>query len=69
MMKLLLQNGADPNCVDIDGCTVLHYAATAECETMITKLIEAGANKELADIDGNKPSDYTETENIRLLLQ
>ena len=69
MMNLLLQNDADPNYVDVDGCTVLHYAATAESETMINKLIEAGANKEIADIDGNKPSDYTETENIRLLLQ
>merc|ERR1712156_1121966 len=59
MMKLLLQSGADPNCVDIDGCTVLHYAATAESETMITALIEAGASKELVDIDGNKPSNYT----------
>ena len=69
MMKLLLSSGSDPNLKDIDGCTPLHYAATAESEIMIKLLLENGAKKDIPDIDGSLPVDYSERETVQNLLQ
>lgn len=44
--------GADPNCVDIDGITVLCHAVMENKSDCIHSLINAGA-------DVNKPSDTT----------
>lgn len=60
-MWVLLEYGADPNCRDNEGKTPLHYACGVDRKDMIICLLLFGANKEIADKEGNKPfADYRE---------
>ncbi len=55
----LLACGADPNCRDADGCTLLHYAAwNNPIREIAAALFEAGADPEACDGHGRKPLDY-----------
>ena len=69
MTRLLLEKGSNVNCVDIDGATPLHYAATADSEELVRVLLENGARRDIGDADGSRPVDYSEHETIKSLLQ
>ena len=68
MTRLLIKKGSNVNCVDIDGATPLHYAATAESEQLVRILLEHGARRDIGDTDGSRPVDYSENEMIQSLL-
>ena len=62
IIKLLLNNGSNPNIHDKKfKLTPLHWATEYEDEDMIELLIENGANPELKDIHGDKPNNNTLT--------
>lgn len=54
LVKLLLAKGCNPNGVDAMGNTPLHFAPTAE---MVSSLLHAGANPDLANQRGERPLD------------
>lgn len=45
-MAILLEHGADPNVMDIDGNTALHYAVLGENIGIIAKLLSYKATVE-----------------------
>ncbi len=52
----LIENGADVNMQDsVDGNAALHFSSVYEEPKLFEKIIQAGANLELANMDGNKP--------------
>jgi hypothetical protein len=65
IVKLLLDNDADPNIGDKSfNLTPLHWATEYEDEDMIKLLIYSGANPELPDIHGDKPNNNDSTKRI-----
>ncbi|XP_063420649.1 ankyrin repeat domain-containing protein 34B-like [Mytilus trossulus] len=58
----LLKNGADINAKDKYDRTPLHYACINGCAEVMKILEENGADKEEFDLNGKKPSFYTENE-------
>lgn len=44
IVKILLEGGADPDCVDSEGFTPLHCAAEANCPACTQLLLDAGAD-------------------------
>ena len=65
IVKLLLDNGANPNIGDRPfHLTPLHWASEYEDEDMIRLLIYNGANPELKDIHGDKPINNELTKKI-----
>lgn len=51
----LLAEGSDPNAVDRNGWTALHFAAQQGAATTAAVLLDAGTEVDLADIHGNTP--------------
>lgn len=49
IVRLLLENGANSNCADIQGNTPLHFALAYGKYSLITVLIQAGADVNLAN--------------------
>jgi ankyrin repeat protein len=65
IVKLLLDNDADPNIGDKSfNLTPLHWATEYEDEDMIKLLIYKGADPELPDIHGDKPNNNELTKMI-----
>ncbi|XP_006177557.2 LOW QUALITY PROTEIN: ankyrin repeat domain-containing protein 7 [Camelus ferus] len=60
---ILLEHGADPNLVDLDGNTALHYAACHPSISLVEKLLEHKANLEAQNKDGYTPLLLAITEN------
>lgn len=52
-VRVLLENGADPDQVDSNGSTVLHHAVKARKEAVIPILIEFGASIDAQDSTGS----------------
>lgn len=44
---LLLDQGANPNLIDFDGNTALHYAVYGQSVALVRKLLEHKANLEI----------------------
>ena len=55
----LILAGADINCQDIYGSSVLHYAVYSHNKDIVTKLLELGADAELRDENGLNPKHYS----------
>jgi ankyrin repeat protein len=57
--ELLLRAGADPNAMDVEGRTALHYALllcpVKECIQLLERLLGAGANPNIPSLDGCTP--------------
>jgi ankyrin repeat protein len=47
MVKLLIENGFDPNTQDKNGNTALHYAMSANKKKLQETLITLGANDDI----------------------
>lgn len=53
--KLLLDHGANPNAIDINGCNALHYAVLKNSTSLTRLLLEHGTNRRLRDKFGLTP--------------
>lgn len=57
MLKLVLENGADPNKVDSKGTYPIHHAVQKKDVDAVHLLKKHGANLKVKDTDGNTPAD------------
>jgi ankyrin repeat protein len=57
LIKSLFKNGADPNCIDIDGRTPLTYAVLANAK-VVRLLLKYNAKTNFKDKFGKTPLDY-----------
>lgn len=57
IVRYLVKKGATLNMKDVDGETVLHYAACNEDEVLVKLLLDSGAQKDVSNNDGEKPAD------------
>lgn len=55
MVVLLMRHGADPNCVDGEGCTTIHLAAQLGHSVILAFLIAKGIDVDLPDENGKTP--------------
>jgi Ankyrin repeats (many copies)/Ankyrin repeat len=55
MIRLLLEAGADPNCVDRSGATPLHRAVRTRCSAAVRALIKGGADPKRTNGSGSTP--------------
>lgn len=69
IVKLLLENRANPNIADANGTTALHYAANFKFYDIATMLIQYKANVELEDSRKKTPFDYAVIANDDKLIQ
>jgi ankyrin repeat protein len=58
LVKVLLENKANPNIADAAGMTPLLYAAQFENKDIIVLLLKYKADKKLADKEGRSAMDY-----------
>lgn len=70
VVRMLLDAGADINCTDADGDTILHYVLRNfnVCGQDIQHLIEYGADASRVDRHGKTPAEYTR-DDIRAYLE
>lgn len=55
VLRLLLDNGADPNCVNKKGNSALHLAASGGVVEICTLLLEYGSSPDLSNNKGSTP--------------
>ena len=58
VIETLINNGADVNKQDKNGCTALMRASYSGYMDLCKDLIRHGADKNIVDKDGNKAADY-----------
>lgn len=58
MVKVLLENKANPNIADGQGMTPLLYAAQFGNKDIVALLLQYKADRKLADNEGKSPMDY-----------
>ncbi|KAH9193418.1 hypothetical protein AeNC1_004604 [Aphanomyces euteiches] len=68
VVKYLLDNGADVTIADQFGWTSLHRAAYCKHEDVAMLLVEAGADMNIETIDGKKPCDVSNDDNLSAIL-
>ncbi|KAK7889806.1 hypothetical protein WMY93_025366 [Mugilogobius chulae] len=68
-LKLLLQNGVNPNVKSSDGLTPLHIAAVWGCYQNLKLLLNNGGDPNLTDTDGNTPRQLAEQQDNRKCAQ
>jgi ankyrin repeat protein len=56
IVDVLLENGVNPNNQDVTGSTALHIAGRIENMNTYTKIIEAGGDLTILDIDDDPPT-------------
>ncbi|EAX94343.1 hypothetical protein TVAG_441620 [Trichomonas vaginalis G3] len=64
IMKILFENGADPNIADGSGRTAFHIAASKDSKDMIQFLADIKANSTIKDKEGRKPVDIVREREI-----
>lgn len=57
-VEFLTKNGVNPNTLDDDGKTVLHYAITLENYDLIEPLVKNGASLKVRGLDNKTVQDY-----------
>lgn len=66
---MLLEGGADPNSVDEDRDTPLHYACSSGNVEIITMLLAKGADPTAADGLGRTPAERSTGPGVQSLLE
>lgn len=66
---MLLEGGADPNPVDEDRDTPLHYACSSGNVEIITMLLTKGADPTAADGLGRTPAERSTGSSVQQLLE
>lgn len=66
---MLLEGGADPNSVDEDRDTPLHYACSSGNVDIITMLLAKGADPTAADGLGRTPAERSTGPGVQSLLE
>ncbi len=70
LIKYLIENGANTQVVDRDGCSPLHYLCETENHEMIHYLLPlASASKDVRNRFGKKPADLVKDKDIKKLLR
>ncbi|KAM8923905.1 ankyrin repeat domain-containing protein 22 [Pelodytes ibericus] len=69
LIRLLLQYGVDVNAPDYKGNTALHYACKMKSQTTVPLLLEANADPNLKNKDGESPLDIAERLKFSKILQ
>ena len=69
LVKLLLDNNADPNIADANGTTAMHYATMFQNYDVISLLINAGADFTLKDNNGKTPIDFAKAYNDKKIYE
>ena len=59
-MELLIEHKADLNLVESQNWTALTFAVDAEFGNVARRLLEAGANPDIATLDGPLPIDIAD---------
>ena len=58
LVQILVKHGADLEIPDSNGCTVLHYGASAGDQQLVSFLINSGSSSSARDINNFMPIDY-----------
>ena len=66
-LKTLIQRNEDLNARDNSGDTALHWAARKGLRIGVICLLEAGADFDLRNYEGNRPIDVTENDEVTRL--
>jgi ankyrin repeat protein len=69
IVRVLLENGANPNAKNNIGRTPLHGAASLGHVDVVRVLLERGVDPWIADNGGRIPLDYAKDSAIRSLLE
>ncbi|XP_072279370.1 ankyrin repeat domain-containing protein 22 [Pyxicephalus adspersus] len=69
LIRLLLQSGVDVNAEDISGNTALHYACKMKSQAIVPILLEANANPNLKNKEGESPIDIAEKLKFKKMLE
>ena len=69
LVKLLLENNANPNLTDQNNSTALHFAVIFNQQEIIELLIKYKANPNIKDNRGNTALDYAKITNNNKIIQ
>ena len=69
LVKLLLQKKANPNAVDQNGSSALHFSVIFSFEEIIKLLISSKADPSIKDNRGNSALDYAEITNNKKITE
>jgi ankyrin repeat protein len=68
IVKILLENGADPNAKDNDNLAPLHKAAIGGTLAVVRALLKFGANPNARDKHDQASLNVAKTKNMRIIL-
>ena len=69
LVKLLLENNANPNLTDQNNSTALHFSVIFNQQEIIELLIKYKANPNIKDNRGNTALDYAKITNNSNIIQ
>ena len=69
LVKLLLENNANPDAIDKNGSTALHFAVIFGYEEIIKLLVDVKADSSLKDNRGNTALDYAKITGNKKITQ
>ncbi|KAF1790858.1 P-loop containing nucleoside triphosphate hydrolase [Phytophthora cactorum] len=64
----LIENGADPNAIDVNGDTALHYAVELERFDLVETLMKRGADSSIKNLKGLSAVEIAEEDDLKEIL-
>ncbi|KAG6590699.1 myosin-like protein [Phytophthora cinnamomi] len=64
----LIENGADPNAIDVNGDTALHYAVELERYDLVETLMKRGADSSIKNLKGLSAKEIAEEDDLKEIL-